>query len=86
MKFFQAVADIFYDIQIERSWGTSWRFIIANLILKEELRETVSFARCNIESAMHYMDISPEFAKKKLCKVYKDLSYLGEFGNTEIKE
>ena len=85
MKFFQAVADVFYDIQIERSWGTSWRFIIANLILKEELRETVSFARHDIESAYKFMDINPEYSKRQLCKIYKDLSCLGEFKKTSLK-
>lgn len=85
MKLFQAIADVFYDIQIERSWGTSWRFIIANIILGDSLRETISFARHDIESAYKYMDISPQHSKRQLCKAYKDLSCLGEFKTIDLK-
>lgn len=86
MKIFDTLKEILDDVKLERGWGLSWRFIIANLILKDELREAVSFARHDIETAIKYMDISQDFAKKQLRKAYKDLSYLGEFKNTELKE
>lgn len=85
-KFFESIMDIVEDIRCEIEWGSSFRFIVANLILGEELRRTVSFSRLDIENAIRYMDIDPEFAKRRLKKVYKDLSILGEFENTEVKE
>lgn len=83
---FSKIKEILGDIKMERDWGSSWRFIIANLILGDELRPTLAFARIDIATVIKCMDIDPEFAKRRLKRVYKDLSTIGEFKNTEIKE
>ena len=85
-QMFGKIKEILGDIKMERDWGSSWRFIIANLILSDELRSTLAFARIDIASAIKYMNVNPDFANRRLKKAYKDLSILGEFKNIEIKE
>ena len=72
--FFELVSDAFYGLR----HGFGFRFVLANFIMNDELREAVVFARFNVKQAIEYIDIAPEFSKKRLNKAYK---YLDDFLN-----
>ena len=74
LDYLEGVSDSIFALRS----GTSFRFVLANLIMRDELRQTVAFARIDVETAMKYWDISPEFARKKLKQAFDGLSSLFE--------
>lgn len=74
LDYLEGVSDSIFALRS----GMSFRFVLANLIMRDELRQTVAFARIDVETAMKYLDISPEFARKKLKQAFDGLSGLFE--------
>lgn len=70
--FCELVSDAVYGLRC----GWSFRFVLANFIMHDELREVIAFARINIERALEYCDISPEFVRRKLKRSSDDLHNL----------
>lgn len=67
---FEPISDMIYGI---RELGFSFRFALANLLMGDELRQEIVTARLNIDNAIRYMDIHPEFCKRKLKQSYDGL-------------
>ena len=72
--FFDLISDSVFALRC----GMSFRFVLANLIMRDELRQSVAFARIDVKLALKYYDISPDFSKKKLKQAYEGLSDLFE--------
>ena len=75
-EIFENIVTFFDDIATEYSWGYSIRFIIANIILGDRLRQTVSFSVVDIKQAKRYLDLAPDFALRKLDQVIEMLQEL----------
>jgi len=58
--------------------GMSFRFVLANLIMRDELRRAVAFARIDVDVAIRFFDINPVLAKKRLKQAFDGLSDLFE--------
>ena len=65
-EIFENIITFFDDIATEISWGFSFRFILANIILGDRLRQTISFSVLDIKQAKKYFDLAPDFALRKL--------------------
>lgn len=55
-----------YEAKFALECGMPFRFVLANLIMRDELREAVVFARLYAKTSMRFFDVNPELAKKKL--------------------
>jgi len=73
-EFFGLISDSVFALQS----GMSFRFVLANLIMRDELRQAVAFARIDVEIAMKYYDIAHDLSKKKLKQAFDGLSDLFE--------
>ena len=75
-EFFENIVTFFDDIATEICWGYSFRFILANIILGDRLRQTVSFSVVDIKRAKEYLDLAPDFALRKLDQAIEMLQEL----------
>lgn len=75
-EIYENIVTFFDDIATEYSWGYSFRFIIANIILGDRLRQTVAFSVVDIKRAKEYLDLAPDFALRKLDQVIEMLQEL----------
>ena len=71
-EFFGLISDSAFALQS----GMSLRFVLANLIMRDELRQAVAFARIDVEIALKYYDIAPDISKRKLKQAFDGLSSL----------
>ena len=68
--------DLISDSVFALRSGMSFRFVLANIIMRDELRQAVAFARIDIEIALKYFDLAPDLSKKKLKQAFDGLSDL----------
>lgn len=70
--FFDLISDSVFALRS----GVSFRFVLANIIMRDELRQAVAFARIDVDIALKYYDIAPDLSKKKLKQAFDGLSDL----------
>lgn len=70
--FCELISDAIFGLRA--GWGV--RFVLANFIMRDQLREAVAFARIDVENAIKWYDIAPDLSKKKLKQAYKYLDDL----------
>ena len=70
--FFELISDSIFALRS----GMSFRFVLANIIMRDELRQAVAFARIDVEMALKLYDAAPDLAKKRLLEAFDGLSDL----------
>ena len=73
-EFWDQISDSFFFLR----YGVSPRFVLANLVMNDRLREVVAFARIDVETALKFFDLDPELSKKKLKQAFDGLGELFE--------
>lgn len=76
IKRFRSFLEDLSDAKFALESGVSFRFVLANLIMRDELRQAVAFARIDVDTALRFFDIHPDLAKKKLKQAFDELSDL----------
>lgn len=76
IKRFRSFLEDLSDAKFALESGASFRFVLANLIMRDELRQAVAFARIDVDTALRFFDIDPDLAKKKLKQAFDGLSDL----------
>ena len=76
VKRLHAFLDLISDSVFALRSGMSFRFVLANIIMRDELRQVVAFARIDVEMALKYFDLAPDLSKKKLKQAFDGLSDL----------
>ena len=57
----------------------SWRFKLANLILGDDLRLNLAFAKMRLENALDYVEKSSELSKKNIVRAIRDIDELWRY-------
>ena len=75
-----------YEAKFALECGMPFRFVLANLIMRDELRQAVAFARIDAQTALKFFDVDPELARKKIKQVYDQLDGLFKKDGGEADE
>lgn len=71
-EFFENLSDAKFALES----GMRFRLVLANLIMRDELRQAVAFARIDAQTALKFFDIDPELARRKIKQAYDGLDSL----------